>query len=283
MTAWRHTRPRVAVATIVRGRQDHLRNLLRGLAVQQRPADQVVVAVMGGPDPSAVVAEVGLPTTLVDASDERTPLPLARARNLARGAAMDADVLVLLDVDVIPHPRLVADYVALVTDQPGVWSGRVDYLPAMDRLAEPDPDMLDALGTPHPARRPPPTDTRLPAPEMFWSLSFAADRGSWDRLGGFDERYVGYGAEDTDFGLRAHRAGVWLGWTRRARGWHQHHETQVPPRQHLGDIVANARTFRATWGRWPMEGWLRAFTEEGLVSWDPDGDLLELTTPTLAG
>ena len=268
--------PTVAVCTIVRGRQAHLCNLLRGLAVQTRPAEQVVVAVMGGPDPSAVVAEVGLPATLVDASDPRTPLPLAGARNAARAAAMGADVLVLLDVDVIPHPDLVADYVDLVTQRPGIWSGRVDYLPPIEAMAEPIPDVLDALGRPHPARRPPAVDGALPRPEMFWSLSFATSAATWDRLGGFDERYVGYGAEDTDLALRAHAAGVHLGWTGRARGWHQHHDTQVPPRQHLHDIVANARTFHATWGRWPMEGWLAAFAQEGLVTWQPEAGHLEL-------
>ena len=33
--------------------------------------------------------------------------------------------------------------------------------------------------------------------------------------------------------------------------------------------------FRERWGRWPMEGWLTAFAQEGLVRWDPSGDLLE--------
>lgn len=272
--------PRVAVCTLVRGRATHLRNMLRGLALQRRAPDRIVIAVMGGPDPGAVVHEVGLPARLVDASHPTSRLPLAAARNLARKAAGDVDVVVLLDVDVIPHPDLVGDHLDLLAQRRGIWSGRVDYLPPRpsddDRI---DPAHLDRLGRPHATRRPPDADVALPTPELFWSLSFAADTPTWDGLGGFDEGFVGYGAEDTDFALRADRAGVWLGWSPRARGWHQHHDSQVPPRQHLQDIVANAHRFRQRWGRWPMEGWLQAFAEEGLVDWDPDGEALDVALP----
>jgi hypothetical protein len=48
----------------------------------------------------------------------------------------------------------------------------------------------------------------------------------------------------------------------------------TPPVEHLPDIVANAHRFRARWRRWPMEGWLSAFADAGLVRWAPGGDEL---------
>ena len=42
--------------------------------------------------------------------------------------------------------------------------------------------------------------------ELLWSLSFALTATAWRRIGGFYDRYRGYGAEDTDFALTARAA-----------------------------------------------------------------------------
>lgn len=107
--------------------------------------------------------------------------------------------------------------------------------------------------------------------ELFWSLSFAATRETWDRLGGFDEGYEGYGGEDTDFAFRAREAGIALVWVGGAHAYHQHHPTSNPPVQHLDDILRNGRRFAERWGEWPMQGWLSAFADLGLVDQEGDG------------
>jgi N-acetylglucosaminyl-diphospho-decaprenol L-rhamnosyltransferase len=270
-------RDRLAVCTIVRGRRANLRNLLVGLARQDHPPDVVAIAVMGGPDPRPAADGLHLPVRWADARSGATRLPLAAARNAARTAAGDVADLVFLDVDVIPSATLVADYRHRLRRRPAVWSGQVDYLPpgaAADGWAEAD---LTRAATPPPPPPPPPRDERLPRPELFWSLSFGLPAPLFDRLGGFDEAFVGYGAEDTDFGLRAAAAGFELWRTPAARGWHQHHDSATPPVQHLTDIVANSRTFRERWGRWPMQGWLADLADAGLVEWEPHGSRLEVT------
>jgi GT2 family glycosyltransferase len=107
--------------------------------------------------------------------------------------------------------------------------------------------------------------TRGTDPDLFWSLSFAISRRAWQRVGGFDEAYVGYGAEDTDFGHRVVRAGLEHGCAGDARAYHQWHPVSSPPVEHLDDILRNASLFHARWGRWPMVGWLAAFAELGLL------------------
>ena len=262
----------LAVCTIVRGRQGHLRNLLVGLHRQTRPADRVVVAVMGGPDVRPAADGLELPLVWADAADPKVALPLAAARNAARRAAGAVDDLVFLDVDVIPSSTLVADYQDRLRGRSAVWSGQVDYLPPGPVVKGWQEDDLDAIARPHPARTPPPADKLLARPELFWSLSFGVPTALYDRLGGFDEGFVGYGGEDTDFGLRAAAAGVELWQTAAATRWHQHHPTEDPPVRHLADIATNSRTFRRRWGRWPMEGWLARFAADGLIQWTPDGE-----------
>jgi GT2 family glycosyltransferase len=120
------------------------------------------------------------------------------------------------------------------------------------------------------------------AVELFWSLSFAVLRRTFlERIGGFDEGFTGYGGEDTDLAFSARAAGVPLAWVPEAIAYHQDHEHHDPPLHHLRDIAVNARRFRERWDVWPMEGWLCAFVDAGLVRWD-GRDLEVLRDPTPA-
>lgn len=226
---------------------------------------------------------------------------LAAARNLAgdwaaeraaeRGAEPAAqhsdtggNVIIFLDADCLPSAELVELYAHQLRAHPDwVVAGPVTYLPAdrtrtlFDRAAADSsaaaltiaPSWID----PHPARPFPATgDVRMATGDdanLFWSLSFATTSATWRsiraRWGGFDESFVGYGGEDTDFGwqLRAHEDPlVWLGG---AHAFHLWHPVSSPPWEHLAEIVDNANRFYAKWGTWPMEGWLREFANAGAI------------------
>ena len=237
-----------------------------------------VVVQMGGPDVGVVLD--GDEVTIVRLPGDGGPLPLAAARN-AGVAASTASSVVLLDVDCIPAPQLLDRYTAALDRVGGLVAGPVAYLPPGATTGGLiSPVRLAELAEPHPARPVPPDGQLLREHryELFWSLSFAIRRAEWDRLGGFCELYCGYGGEDTDFAWTARQAGVPLHWMGGAVAWHQYHETQNPPRQHLAAIVRNSLQFHRRWGSWPMQGWLEAFRREGLVRWSDDGDLLELTS-----
>ncbi|MFA4929685.1 MAG: galactosyltransferase-related protein [Patulibacter sp.] len=280
---------RVGLATIQRGRIAHLARQARGvLTDQSRIPDRYVVLSMDpapGPAERALQRAVGplaAEIALVHEPVEETErIPLAAARNRAIRALGDVDLAILLDVDCIPGHDLVARYVAAHVTAPAadrLLAGPVAYLPPGRpgglRLRAAD----RALAVP-PTARPVPADDELldeTRHELFWSLSFAVRPELHERIGGFDERYVGYGGEDTDYGFRARSAGVGLVWVGGAWAYHQHHPVSDPPREHLPAIVRNARLFRERWGRWPMEGWLRAFAADGAIDWDPSGDELRL-------
>lgn len=260
------------MVTAVAGRREHLERQRVGLRTGSLVPDLHVVAAMGEPDLAPAIADPLLPTAVTDVRMPPAGLPVAAARNAGAVVAMSdhCDVLVFLDVDVIPDRLLVQRYVeALATvDRPTILCGPVAYLP--DGVTDP----AEFGRHPFHRARPVPADGEMiPLDELglFWSLSFALHRDTWRSTHGFDEDYVGYGAEDTDFAHRAHEAGIELAWLGGAAGYHQYHPISDPPVEHLDDILVNGARFAARWGTWPMTGWLEAFEARGLVRRDTDG------------
>jgi GT2 family glycosyltransferase len=266
------------LVTVQRGRRKHLERQLAAVAAsERRPRAHVVVSMDRVPPSMQGCDVVWVPTG-------GSALPVAAARNIGIEHARrryDADLTILLDVDCLPSPAMIGRYeAAFARRQTHVLSGPVWYLPPGVPAAGalPTPAELAGLG-PH-AARPAPEAGALqdePRHELFWSLSFAVSPPVHARIGGFDERYVGYGAEDTDYAQRASAAGVGLTWVGGADAYHQHHPVSSPPVEHLSDIVRNAALYRSIWGAWPMHGWLQAFARDGLVEWLPDGERLGLT------
>ena len=268
------TLPRVAAVVPVRARHDHLVRCLDAVLSGSRPVDLVVVVAIddelasGHPDLAALLGDRRVTVRHLRLGP---PLAVAAARNLGAETAigLGADVLVMLDVDLIAGIDLVAAYEAACVADPGaVWSGPVTYLgPEHAGLS---PRSLAALDAPHPARPAPPPGVRVPLedPDLFWSLSFALTATAWRQVGGFHEAYRGYGAEDTDFSRLALEAGLRLVWEGSARGFHQWHPSEDPPVRHLEDILRNGAIYASRWGRWPMRGWLDAFVSRGLIKHD---------------
>lgn len=275
-------RERVAVITIAHGRHEHLARQVWGLARQTQAPDVYVVVSIDDPGLGAVVgatAPLSWEVTVPAVERRRGLLPLAGARNMGARAALTrgATALVFLDVDCIPSARLVERYAEVLSAErpqgpahpigPVVACGEVAYLPPLPAGVDYRDCDLSALARPHPAR-PTVAPCRVePAADLrlFWSLSFGVTSADWGRIGGFDGDYLGYGAEDTDFGQRLGAAGGRMLWVGGARAYHQHHATSTPPVQHLEEIIDNANRFARRWGWWPMEGWLADFEEAGLA------------------
>lgn len=272
---------KLSLLTLVRGRRDHLSNLLAGVAAQTRAPDEVVIAYMQDARHDAL-PDPGVPVREIFIRDD--PMPLARARNAAAAAA-GGDALIFLDVDCIPSPTLVGRYADVLATTPAVLLGEVCYLPAGAVSRALDFAALDRTGRRHPAKpRIAPDEVRaVPSHGELWGLSFALSRAAWDRAGGMDEAYVGYGAEETDLAARLEAAGVPMAWVGGATAYHQHHAVHVPPFQHFDHIVRNARLFHDRWGRWCMDYWLDQFAAAGMIEWQPDSDAITvLRTPTIA-
>jgi len=266
----------LSILTLVRNRELHLRQLVEGLRRSERSPDELIVV-----DMSDTPVSIG-PTSFPVRVDrfETDGLPLAEARNRAAALARYPS-LVFLDVDCIPLAHCLARLDDELRRCDGLLCADIRYLGPDDARGPWVEQDLLAAGERHAARRFPDRGVRRETNSgLFWSLAFAIRAGTFARLEGFDAGFTGYGAEDTDFGFRAEAAGLPLLFVGGAIACHQHHDSHDPPVQHLAAIVANARRFRARWGRWPMEGWLASFQAMGLVRWTSDAlTLLRMPTP----
>lgn len=264
----------ISALTLVRGRERHLANLMKSLALQTQKPDELVIAWMQD-EPHDNLPEIGLPVRHVFVPGD--PMPLAAARNRAAEVAR-GEVLVFLDVDCIAGPDLVAAYGAAAGERDGLFLGEVLYLPdgavgeAIDYAA------LDRIGQAHPSK-PTMPDTGVreePDSGELWGLSFALRRERYLALGGMDESFHGYGGEETDFAARAGASGLRFYWTAGARAYHQHHSVHVPPLHQFDHILRNAARFRDKHGRWCMDYWLGQFRDQGLIGWSESAERIEL-------
>jgi GT2 family glycosyltransferase len=247
----------ISVLTLVQGRQQALLNLIKGLA-QNEDLPQELVIVYMNEDYSDLPAA---PFPIRGISCYTTEkLPLAKARNMAMANAA-AENCIFLDVDCIPAPNFITLYRAAFSSGDQLWSGQVRYL-KQGFPEGADPVLLHEWSAADPVRANLPT---LPY-ELFWSLNFGCSKTVFAQIKGFDERYTGYGAEDTDFAFGAREMEIPLGLIH-AMAYHQPHASYSPPLNHLQDIVQNANVFYQKWQRWPMEGWLQKFADLGYVSW----------------
>lgn len=268
--------PTVSVVTLAKGRPSHLRNVVLGLTRQTQAPAELIVAVMQErpydlPDAPFPISQIPVP------GDE---LPLAAARNRAVEAA-SADAVVFLDVDCIPAPDLVADYARRLEECDGLLMGEVLYLPGGATAGNWRCATFETIAVRHSDRRGPPAEGIEACPDYrcFWSLNFAMRRATFLAAGGFDERYTGYGGEDTDFGKTLDERGIPIAWLKGALAYHQYHPHHMPPVHHVASVVRNAELFEAKWGYRTMGHWLYAFRLMGLIDDTPGRPIRILRRP----
>lgn len=266
----------VSVVTLAKGRADHLVNVVHGLSRQSQPPVELIVAVMQ--DELYVLPEAPFPIRQMQVTGEA--LPLAAARNAAAQAA-SGDVLVFLDMDCIPTPELVADYARFAGEVDALLMGEVMYLPGGATAGDWSYDGFAAVAEKHSDRRGPPAEGWEACSDYrcFWSLNFAMRRATFLGVGGFDERYAGYGGEDTDFGKTLDQAGVPIAWIKGGLAYHQYHPHHMPPVHHVDSVVRNAQLFEAKWGYRTMGHWLHAFRLMGLIDDAPGRPIRILRRP----
>lgn len=258
----------ISVCTLAHGRAGHLRNLVRSLHASRNRPGELVIAVLQ--DDPYDLPDCDFPVRQIVAGEGG--LALSAARNAAAWAAR-GDRLVLLDVDCMAHPDLLDDYAAAMDGSDGVdgsdglFMGEVGYLPRGAPVETLDFAALDAVAVRHAERPGPPEQAVGPCRDYrcFWSLNFAMRAEAFRSVGGFDEGYVGYGGEDTDFGRSCAAAGIDIWWVRGAKAYHQYHPHHMPPVHHLDSVLRNAEYFRRKWGEPTMQHWLRAFRLMGLA------------------
>lgn len=287
-------RPRASVVIPTYNRQDLLSLTLRSLAAQRAHRDtfEVVVSDDGSTDGTAEVARsfqdrLRLRYRYQDDLGFRA----ATARNEgARLAA--APVLIFLDTGVVAGPDLVGGHLRAHGPTPGgravlgyTYGYRPRPLPELDaalRAHSPeqvverfagDPDFRDWR---HDVFEQVDYDlTRRALPwQLFWTLNVSVAAADFAAVGGFDDGFHGWGAEDLELGYRLFRHGVGTVADRGCWAVDSPHERDIE--QNLSSNHRNMLRFLLkhgdpaielcwagfTAGRlWPIEGWYLALRD----------------------
>lgn len=240
---------------------------LASVARQTRQPDEVIVADDGsGPATRAVVERwraAGLPIQHVWQEDEG--FRLARSRNRALAAAR-ADYILLVDGDMILHPKFVADHLRCARPDCFIQGARPQLSAATTA------QLLHGAG---PAAIGPFTRGlqrrayALRSPLLSRAFSRIKDtlggvqgcnQSFWRshalRVNGYDERFTAWGPEDREFVARLLHLGVRRHYVRhRAIAFHLHHVSRAPGAPNPFDrLLEETLARRATW------------TEQGLAA-----------------
>lgn len=288
----------VTVITTCYGRNRHLYNLLSSLANGSVKPDEVII-VNDDTDPKRLadfaLNIVKIPTTvdLVDSADhqtleksDKTEFDIGHNRNIGAARATH-ETLIFLDVDCIVAPSFIEQLSAKLSQYPNaLLMGQPRYLTRplsneeslelqkgaltndyLNRLSVYNPyrdnfDAKQSIST----KTTPTAIKKTNDYGAFWSLCFAIKREQFEKIGGFDTQYTGYGAEDTDFAFTARQLDIAFYLTADLI-YHQQHAVYRPPLNHLESIIINANRFYQKWQCWPMGGWLEQFCKMGLIDW----------------
>jgi glycosyltransferase involved in cell wall biosynthesis len=254
--------PRVSVVLLTYNWPAALERVLEGLSRQTELPTEVIVADDGsGPDTAALVARMAstFPVPLRHLWQEDRGFRAARARN--RGiAASRGDYVILLDGDMLVHPRFIADHLMLAERGYFLQGGRLKATPEESErlLAGGKPifapwvhaDFAEFDGTRRIYAFRQPLLARWKARSRNGGRVMSCNMSFWRddllRVNGFDERMEGYGAEDRELAARLENTGL----RRRALKWaalaeHLWHNSRSPP--DVDDMsLPNNRLFHET-------------------------------------
>lgn len=206
-------RPRVSVVVAHYRQPAQLARTWAALCAQTLPPVEVVIA-DDGSDPPPDPPRGGPPVRVVTQPDRGFRAAAARNRGVR---ATGGEVLVFLDADTVPEPEFLERLTRRVARCPDVLAvGRRRHADLAGGTELPEPgwlargyadsrDLLDADGRSF---------------RYVISAVLACRRRLYDDLGGFDERFVGYGGEDWDLAYRAWNGGAVLVHERAAVAWH---------------------------------------------------------------
>jgi GT2 family glycosyltransferase len=263
--------PEFSIVTIVKGRRKQLSNFLNAIKASTILPYDIQVVCMDDADNITIPDGLNVSIQLIK---DPHKLPLAAARNMGITATKTNNI-VFIDVDCLVSPTLFANLLmALQADN--IIAAYPLYLPMVPNNGT--YKELKHKAVPHPSRELIPVGQPIEHLQ-FWSLIFAIQKQTFETIGGFDESFIGYGAEDTDFAMMFHKAGIKQIFVR-DYVLHQYHDKHDPPLNYFDSIIKNATRYQQKWGVLPMMRWLKAFENLGLIAIDQKENITVIQKPT---
>jgi glycosyltransferase involved in cell wall biosynthesis len=213
------TAPRLSLIVTTYERPDALQLVLRSVLLQRRPPDELVVADDGSGEATRRIVQrfVGqAPFPVRHCWREHSGFRLAEMRNRAIAMAT-GDYVVVVDGDLVLHPSFLADHERAARPATMIQGGRVLLSEPLTRGALASGRTRFAAWLPGLRNRKNAVRSRL----LSWLASYhsrnvyrvrGANLAFWRqdvlRVNGFDEGFVGWGREDSEFVARMQNAGV---------------------------------------------------------------------------
>ncbi len=252
----------ISVVIVFHGRQKHLLNVLKGLENGKVIPEEVILIEIN-------ITKTLLPEFILDIQHflindyDSSNLPIAKARNVGASLA-SFDTLVFLDVDCIPSFGFIKNIKKFKLDNHSLYMCKPLYLLNSVNNAETFEFTKNAIE--HPARPKYVVTFQTKDYGMFWSLCFFISTILFSEIGGFDENYKGYGAEDTDFSFKCRFLNIPFYLTTH-KVYHQQHSFMRPPLNAITAIVNNSNYFHSKWSVWPMTNHLEKFKKMNFIDW----------------
>lgn len=222
--------PKISVVVTHYEQAVQLTRVLYALTRQTVAPTEIVVADDGSKRPP-VLPPLPVPASVVTQPD--LGFRAAAARNLG-ASVCSGDTLVFLDADTIPDREFLFELTGRARSRDALVVGRRRHADLAQLPVEGDPSTAPRLTEPGWLRTGY-RDTRnlLEADGRSFrfviSAVMACGRDLFIELGGFDERFVGYGGEDWDFAYRAWNSGALLIHEPGAVAWHDGPEWSARP------------------------------------------------------
>lgn len=216
--------PAISVIVTTYNKERELELVLEGLRHQNFRDFEIIVADDGSGEATKAVIEDARERTdipIVHSWQEDKGFRAARSRNLAIAKAR-APIVAMIDGDCIPLPDFLEDQLA--TLKPSTYLAGERYFLSEEEAATLDPkdirqgskDFLEALVPEREVKRVGSIRFknrfyrafRIKVRPKVMTCNFIATKADLERINGLDERYVGWGHEDTDLGRRLRHIGV---------------------------------------------------------------------------
>ena len=265
----------ISAVTIVKNRTEKLTNLITQLEQCSPTPDELVIVWMAPPSDLSLIQSDKL--DIVHKFTTQGELPIAKARNKGMLAAKHAN-LAYLNVDAVVSPSLFKDGLLALKDNAVIFTSVV-FLPS-ERCEKPHSDIaknerqIGYLAS-NDDTLPKEDNNEIPSRDQeinhgkfsddsICSTVFFIRKADFQKTGGFDEGYAGFGLNDEDFFTHCRALGFSLEQLPTRTFAPQRPNYQCPV-NHLLDFVHNAQRFHSKWGFYPCADVLTAYAEKGFI------------------
>ena len=268
----------ISAVTIVKNRTEKLCNLISQLEQCSPTPDELVIVWMAPPSDLSLMRSDKF--DIVHKFTTQQALPIAKARNKGVLAAKHQN-LAYLNVDAVISPTLFKDGLLALKDKTVIFTSVV-FLPSercekpyarivkderqIGYLSSSDETLPNDDNNEIPSRDKESTHGKL-SDDSICSTVFFIRKTDFQKTGGFDEGYAGFGLNDEDFFTNCRALGFSLEQLP-TRTFAPHRPNYQCPVHHLLDFVNNAQRFYSKWGYYPCVNVLFAYANEGYINAD---------------